>query len=296
MMRRTLLGTLLLGAALLANQAAFAATKVVVGGKDFTEQLLTAELTAQLLTAKGYDVDKRTGLGSAALRQAQESGQIDVYWEYTGTSLITYNKVTEKLDPDATFQKVKELDAKKGLVWLGPSKANDTYALAMRKEDADAAGLKTLSDLAAKVNGGAVEKLACNAEFYARPDGLAPMEKAYGFKFGRDNIVRMDSGLVYQSLRDKQVQVALVFATDGRIPAFDFVVLKDDKQYFPNYALAPVVRTAVLDANPQLAAPLNALAAALDDAAMARMNAAVDVDKKTIESVATDFLKAQKLM
>lgn len=296
MLRRTIFGTVLLAAALVANGSAFAASKIVVGGKDFTEQLLTAELTAQLLTAKGFDVDKRVGLGSAALRQAQESGQIDVYWEYTGTSLITYNKVTEKLDPAATFQRVKELDAKKGLVWLDPSKANDTYALAMRKDDAAAAGLKTLSDLAAKVNGGTAEKLACNAEFYARPDGLAPMEKAYGFKFGRDNIVRMDSGLVYQALRDKQVDLALVFATDGRIPAFDFVVLKDDKQYFPNYALAPVVRSATLAANPTLAAPLNALSAALDDAAMAKLNAAVDVDKKTLESVATEFLKAQKLL
>lgn len=296
MFRRTFLGTLLLTAALFGSDAALAANKVVVGGKDFTEQLLTAELTAQLLSAKGFDIDKRVGLGSAALRQAQESGQIDVYWEYTGTSLITYNKVTEKLDPAATFQRVKELDGKKGLVWLDPSKANDTYALAMRKVDAEAAGLKTLSDLAAKVTGGTVVKLACNAEFYARPDGLAPMEKAYGFKFGRDNVVRMDSGLVYQSLRDKQVDVALVFATDGRIPAFDFVVLKDDKLYFPNYALAPVVRASVLDANPQLAAPLNALSAALDDAAMAKLNAAVDVEKKTIESVATEFLKAQKLI
>ncbi len=86
-------------------------------------------MTAQLLTAKGYTVDKRTGLGSAALRQAQEAGQVDLYWEYTGTSLITYNKVTDKLDAAQTYDRVKELDVRKGLVWLDPSKANDTYAL-----------------------------------------------------------------------------------------------------------------------------------------------------------------------
>ena len=90
-----------------------------------------------------------------ALRQAQEAGQVDVYWEYTGTSLITYNKVTDKLDAAATYAKVKELDAAKGLVWLNPSKANNTYALAMRKADAAAKGITSLSDLAAKVKGGA---------------------------------------------------------------------------------------------------------------------------------------------
>ena len=104
----------------------------------------------QLLKAKGFKTDKRAGLGSAALRQAQEAGQVDVYWEYTGTSLITYNKVTDKLDAAATYAKVKELDGAKGLVWLNPSKANNTYALAMRKADAQAKGIKSLSDLAGK--------------------------------------------------------------------------------------------------------------------------------------------------
>ncbi|MBN9530170.1 MAG: glycine betaine ABC transporter substrate-binding protein [Alphaproteobacteria bacterium] len=282
-------------AATLLSGAALAQT-VVVGGKNFTEQQLMAEMTTQLLKAKGFTVDKRAGLGTAPLRQAQENGQVDVYWEYTGTSLITFNKVADKLDAAATYAKVKELDAAKGLVWLNPSKANNTYALAMRKADAQSKGIASLSDLSAKVKGGAAMKFGCNAEFYARPDGLKPLEEAYGFSFGRDNVVRMDTGLVYQALKDSQVEVGLVFATDGRVPAFDFLVLKDDKGFFPSYALTPVVRKETLDKNPKLAEILNGLSAKLDDATMARLNASVDVDKKTVEDVAAGFLKSQNLV
>jgi osmoprotectant transport system substrate-binding protein len=291
------LRTIFLGVvAAMALSTTVQAQTVVVGGKNYTEQQLMAEMTSQLLKAKGFTVDKRAGLGTAPLRQAQENGQVDVYWEYTGTSLITFNKVTDKLDADATYAKVKQLDAAKGLVWLNPSKANNTYALAMRKADAQAKGIATLSDLAAKMKGGESLKFGCNAEFYARPDGLKPLEETYGFTFGRENVVRMDTGLVYQALRDKQVEVGLVFATDGRIPAFDFVVLKDDKGYFPPYAMTPVIRKEVLDKNPTLAEPLNALSAKLDDATMAGLNAAIDVEKKSVEDVAGTYLKSQGLI
>ena len=293
MLKRTVLNFAIAATALMLGTATVSAQTIVVGGKNFTEQQLISEMTAQLLRAKGFTVDKRAGLGTAAVRQAQEAGQVDVYWEYTGTSLITFNKITDKLDPAATYAKVKELDAAKGLVWLDPSKANNTYALAMRKADASAKGIKSISDLAGKVKGGENLKLASNAEFYARPDGLAPLQKTYGFEFGRENVVRMDTGLVYQALRDSQVAVGLVFATDGRVPAFDFVILTDDKGFFPNYALTPVVRKETLDKNPKLAEHLNALSAKLDDATMAKLNASVDVDKKTIEEVAASFLKAQ---
>lgn len=272
------------------------AQTIVVGGKNFTEQQIMSEMTTQLLKAKGFTVDKRAGLGTAPLRQAQEAGQIDLYWEYTGTSLITFNKVSDKMDAAATYAKVKELDAAKGLVWLNPSTANNTYALAMRKKDAEAKGVKTLDDLASKLKAGQALKLGCNAEFYARPDGLAPLQKTYGFDFGRENVVRMDTGLIYQALRDSQVDVGLVFATDGRVPAFDFVILTDTKGYFQTYAMTPVVRKETLDKNPKLAELLNGLSAKLDDATMARLNASVDVDKKSIEEVAAGFLKAQSLV
>jgi len=283
--------------ALLVNLATSAmAQNIVVGGKNFTEQQIMSQMTAQLLQAKGFKPDVKAGMGSAVVRAAQENGQIDVYWEYTGTSLITYNKINDRLSPADTYAKVKELDAAKGLVWLNPSKANNTYSLAMNADDAKKQGIVTISDLAAKVKGGAKLTFASNAEFYARPDGLKPLEEKYGFEFPRESVKRMDTGLVYQALKERQVDVGLVFATDGRVPAFNFVILKDDKGYFPNYALTPVVRKQVLDANPKIAEYLNALSAKLDDATMARLNASVDVDKKTVEDVAKTFLKEQGLV
>ncbi|WP_111493604.1 glycine betaine ABC transporter substrate-binding protein [Marinobacter bohaiensis] len=273
-----------------------AADDVVVGGKNFTEQQVLASMTAQYLDGLGYDVDKRAGMGSAVLRQAQENGQIDLYWEYTGTSLINYNDITERLSPEETYSTVKELDGEKDLVWLEPSDANNTYALAMREDDAAERGIETISDLAAAVNDGDDLTFACNAEFYAREDGLRPLQQEYDFRFARPQIKRMDSGLVYPALRDGQVEVGLVFATDGRIQAFNFRVLEDDKGYFPAYALTPVVRQETLDANPELAAQMNQLSALLNDDTMAGLNAQVDVEKQTIEKVAESFLKENNLL
>jgi osmoprotectant transport system substrate-binding protein len=272
------------------------AAEIVVGGKNFTEQFLLAEMTAQLLAAKGFDVTKRDGMGSQVVRDAQVNGQIDVYWEYTGTSLVTYNKVEERMDAEATYNKVKELDAEQGLTWLDPSAANNTYALAVRASDDKTDPIKSLSDLAKAYKDGTSLLMAVNAEFPQRPDGLPGLEAAYGFETGRANTRPMDSGLTYQALQQDQVDIALVFATDGRIQAFDFRVLEDDKGFFPNYALAPVVRTETLEANPAIAEPLNALSAKLDDATMQRLNAEVDVDKREIEAVAGDFLKKNGLI
>ena len=135
-----------------------------------------------------------------------------------------------------------------------------------------------------------------NAEFYAREDGWRPLQQAYDFRVARNAVKRMDSGLVYQALRDAQVDVGLVFATDGRIPAFDFQVLEDDQGFFPAYALTPVVRQQTLDANPELADQMNALSALLDDDTMASLNARVDVERETIEDVAESFLEDNDLL
>ncbi|QFU01803.1 Putative osmoprotectant uptake system substrate-binding protein OsmF precursor [Halomonas sp. THAF5a] len=288
--------TLLTGAALAGSLTTAQANEIVVGGKNFTEQQILASMTSQYLDALGYDVEKRSGMGSAVLRQAQENGQIDLYWEYTGTSLINYNDVTERLSPDETYSRVKELDAEKGLVWLEPSEANNTYALAMREADAEERGIESLSDLSQAVNDGEALTFALNAEFYAREDGWRPLQQAYDFRVGRGDVKRMDSGLVYQALRDGQVEVGLVFATDGRIPAFDFRVLEDDQAYFPAYALTPVVREETLEANPELAEQMNALSGLLTDATMSRLNARVDVEKVTIERVAETFLEEHDLL
>jgi osmoprotectant transport system substrate-binding protein len=271
-----------------------AADTIKVGGKNFTEQLLMAEMTSQLLSANGFDVEKLDGMGTSVLRSAQENGQVDVYWEYTGTSLITFNKVEEKLDAAATYAKVKELDADVGITWLDASSANNTYALAVRASDDK--GLNTLSDLAAAYNGDAKPVMGVNIEFPKRPDGLPGLQDAYGFDVKRSSLSPMDSGLVYSALKEGKVDVGLVFATDGRIAAFDFKVLEDDKGYFPAYALAPTVRTEVLEANPELGDLLNELSSKLSDSVMQSLNAQVDVDKKTIEDVSESFLKEQGLI
>lgn len=127
--------------------SAQAAGKLVVGGKGYTEQLIMSSMTAQYLAGLGYDVDQRDGMGSTVLRTAQLNGQIDLYWEYTGTGLVTFNKVVEKLNPVETYQRVKALDEKVGLIWLNPSQANNTYALAMRKDFAKEKGIESITDM-----------------------------------------------------------------------------------------------------------------------------------------------------
>ena len=276
-------------------QTALAAS-IVVGGKGFTEQLLLAEITGQYLTSKGYDVELKTGMGTSLVREALENKQVDLYWEYTGTAFLTFHKNKFTNQPgEEIYKAVKAKDAKIGIVWLNASAANNTYALAVRQADAEAKGMKSLEDLAAKLNAGNKLTLGCNIEFYKRDDGLKPLQKAYGFKFPRSDIKRMETGLVYKALKDGDVDVGLVFATDGRIPAFNFAVLMDTKNFFPAYAITPTIRKETLDANPDLAEHLNKLSGLFDDATMSALNANVDVDKKSVTEVAKEFLKAQGL-
>jgi osmoprotectant transport system substrate-binding protein len=274
------------------------AQPIVVGGKAFTEQQIMTAMTVALLKAKGFAPERKAGMGSAAVRAALENGQIDVYWEYTGTGLGVFNKITDKFSSsEEAYRRIKDVDAAKGIVWLDMSAVNNTYGFAMNRDDAQKRGIVTMSDLAKALNGGAKLTFGSNAEFYARPDGLPGWQKAYGFEFDRDNVKRMDTGLVYAALKDRQVDTGVVFATDGRIPAFNFVVLKDDKHYAAPYNMTPVVRKEIVDKyGAKLTDPLNALAAKLNDDNMAKLNASVDVDKKTVEEVAEGFLKANGLI
>ncbi len=281
---------------LMVAQTATAAS-VVVGGKGFTEQLLLAEITGQYLKSKGYDVELKTGMGTSLVRDALENKQVDLYWEYTGTAFLTFHKNKFENQPaEEIYNAVKAKDEGIGIVWLNASAANNTYALAVRKADSEAKGLKTLEDLAAKLNAGEKLTLGCNIEFYKRDDGLKPLQKAYGFKFPRSDVKRMETGLVYKALKNGNVDVGLVFATDGRIPAFDFVVLEDTQNYFPAYAITPTIRKETLEAHPDLAEHLNKLSSLFDDATMSALNAQVDVDKKSVTEVAAAFLKEKGLL
>ncbi|MEN5198428.1 glycine betaine ABC transporter substrate-binding protein [Pseudomonas wadenswilerensis] len=288
---------LLLGAALLFAGFAQAATKPVIrlGARVFTEQTVLAEITAQYLNQNGFDVRITGGLGSNLARSAHETGQLDMVWEYTGVSLVSYNHVDERMpSAAATYARVKELDAKKDLIWLTPSKFSNTYALALPRKVAEQyPQINSISELNQLLRD---EKdrphvVALDTEFANRPDGLVGLTETYDLQLTRRDIRQMDAGLVYTALRNGQVFSGLVYTTDGRLSAFDLKLLEDDKHYFPDYTAAPVVRKAVLDANPQLASLLKPLAEQLDDETMRQLNAKVDVEHQSPGNVAAEYLR-----
>ncbi|WP_028696002.1 glycine betaine ABC transporter substrate-binding protein [Pseudomonas cremoricolorata] len=290
-----------LGAALLCAGLVHAAEKplIRIGARVFTEQTILAEITAQYLRANGYQVRVTGGLGSSLARQAQETGQLDLMWEYTGVSLVSYNHIDERMpSPEATYARVKALDARKDLIWLTPSKFSNTYALALPKRVAQAypqvrsiSALKQVLDAERKQR----HLVALDTEFANRPDGLDGLRELYQLPLDRSNLRQMDAGLVYTALRNDQVFAGLVYTTDGRLNAFELTLLEDDKHYFPDYTAAPVVRKAVLDANPRLAQLLEPLARQLDDQTMRELNAKIDVEHQSPARVAAAFLRDHPL-
>lgn len=292
---------LFLGAALLFAGFAQAAEKplIRIGARVFTEQTVLAEITARYLRQNGFEVRITGGLGSNLARSAQESGQLDMVWEYTGVSLVSYNHIEERMpSAEATYARVKELDAQKGLVWLAPSRFSNTYALALPRKVAEQyPQVNSISELNQVLRDEPKQThvLALDTEFANRPDGLAGLTETYDLQFTRKDIRQMDAGLVYTALRNGQVFTGLVYTTDGRLSAFDLKLLEDDRHYFPDYTAAPVVRKAVLDAHPQLAALLKPLAEQLDDETMRQLNAKVDVEHQSPGKVADDFLRQHPL-
>ena len=274
--------------------SAAVAQAIVVGAKDFTEQLLVSEMTTQLLRASGFSIHKGTGFTASGVRSLQESGIIDLYWEYTGTALATL-KVTEKLAPGEAYERIKALDAQRGLVWLAPSKVNNTYALAMRRSDAQAKGIATISELATRIWAGAALRLGCPLLFPTRADGLNPLQKAYGFEFGPGYVVAMDPAAVYTELRLKGIDVGVIFATDGRVSDSDLTILRDDRGFFPSYLLTPVVRHNTLEQYPKIKPILEKLSAELDKDTMTALNANVALHGRNLEEVATEFLRQRAL-
>jgi osmoprotectant transport system substrate-binding protein len=254
----------------------------------------------QLLEAKGFACDDKTGLGGTLVaRKALENGQIDVYMEYTGTALVTMLKEKEVItDPQECYEFVKKADLERNnLVWLPYLPFNNTYCLMMRKDDAEAKGIKTLTELSnyVKAHPGEIA-FGTNEEFYARPDGYKPLQKKYDFQFSRDKIIKMTPGLLYKALTDGQVDVAMGFATDGRIKGFNLLVLEDDQQYFPVYNPAPVVRKEIAEKYPELAEIFSGLTEKLDTQAMTDLNYAVDGEHKRVEEVAGGWLKSAGLL
>ncbi|HEY8368933.1 MAG TPA: glycine betaine ABC transporter substrate-binding protein [Thermodesulfobacteriota bacterium] len=286
----SLVAALLVAAAFVAPtaRAGQAGKTVTVGSKNFTEQLIVGQIVAALLEHAGYQVDRKLNLGgTAVVHQALVSGDVDVYVEYTGTGLTALLKLPAQTDPDKVYETVKrEYESRFKATWLSPWGFNNTYALAMRADRAQALGVKTIADLEGKAQdltfGG-------TQEFITRPDGLPGIEKTYGLKFKQAR--GMDFGIMYQAVASGQVDVASAFATDGRIAALNLVTLEDNKRFFPPYYAAPVVRQEVLQRDPKIAEVLNTLAGKIDDDTMRRLNAQVDQEKKEPADVARAFLK-----
>ncbi len=283
---------------------------IKVGSKEFTEQLLLGKMLVLMLQDAGYQVEDKTGIGgSPAAWAALQSGEIDMYPEYTGTSLTLHNSLPAAAlpsDPAAVYALAKSLDAAKGLVWLAPAVFNDTYTLLVRQEMVDE-GITTIQALADFMNANAAPFTICiESEFYGREqDGLAGLQQRYGFSFKQENVLFMDLNETYDALREGTCDVSEGFSTDGRINAWGFYNLEDTLNFFPVYNPAPVIRQAVLQSNPELEVLLNQLGQHLDNDAMSQLNARVDIgpdgvigsgDEESVETVASNFLQSVKLL
>ncbi len=270
-----------------------------VGSKEFTEQLILGQITLQVLKDAGAKVTDQTGLvGSNTVREALISGDIDMYWEYTGTGWINHLGNTEPVTGErAQYEAVAKADLdKNGVTWLEPAPFNNTYAIATSSENAKALGVSSLSDLAPLQQKNPDKFTLCAAaEFLARDDGLPGLEKAYGFSFDK-KVSELELGLVYTSVdKGEPCTFGEVFATDGRIAALDLTVLEDDKKFFASYLPALTVRkgTEKISQLKELFAPV---AAALDTSTMQQLNARVDVKGEQPDAVARDFLKEKDLV
>lgn len=274
--------------------------KITIGGKNFTEQYLLPEMAKALLEKNGFEVEIKTGLPTNMARKAVLTGEVDFYYEYTGTAYTVFFKQDDPeimSDPMAVYEWVKKKDAGEDLVWLTPVQMNNTYTLMMKKDQAEKLGISSISDLAAYVDKNPEDLIVgVGTEFWNRPDGYKKLAKVYELNVPFENIKKMSLGLAYQALKDGQVDVGMGFATDGRIAAFGFVNIEDNKNYFPVYNPAPVVREKVLKKYPEIEKILKPLAENLSTSEMQNMNKAVDVEHKPESDVARSWLKEKGLL
>ncbi|MCH4825403.1 glycine betaine ABC transporter substrate-binding protein [Planococcus halocryophilus] len=265
--------------------------EVTVGGKNYTEQYLLSEMTAFLLVDEGFKVNQMNNLGSSVVRSALENGQVDMMWEYTGTALITYMGEESIADPDAAFEKVKENDIKNDIHWMNMSGVNNTYALAMRSEQSEELGIKSISDLSDYINENPGElTMAADAEFANRTDGLPGVEETYGFEFGSGQVRQMDLGLTQRTLNNEQVDVSVAFETDATIRNYDLVVLEDDQRFFPPYRAAVAINQEVFEKYPEIEEITARLAESLNSDIMRELNYLVDIEGQSVSVVAYDWL------
>jgi len=291
-----------LTATLLLSQTAQAAAPLVMATKSFTEQHILSAMTVLWLQKKGFEVVPKRNIATTIGRNALLNKQIDMVWEYTGTSLIIFNHISQPMSSQQAYETVKQLDGKLGLVWLNPAPMNNTYAFAMTQEWAKKEGINTMSQLVAKVEQVRQSdpdhnwRLGLDLEFAGRSDGLKPLQKTYNLALDRPQIRQMDPGLVYNAIRDEFVDAGLIYTTDGRVKGFNLKVLEDDKHFFPSYNVTPVVRQDVLASHPGLDSALNQLSAQITNEAITELNKRVDIDHESPEKVARDFLQSKNML
>src|SRR6056297_1219831 len=270
--------------------------KVKVGSKQFTEQLIIGQITVQLLEDRGFDVIDKTGLGGTSVcRKALESGEIDMYWEYTGTGWMTHLGHDKPLtDSQECYQAVKEEDKNNGIVWLDYGEVNNTYTLMMREQDAEKMGIESISDLAEAINAGKESPVgnkwvfATDHEYSIRQDGLVGLEELYGFQF--EDVKIMQVGITYGALRDGKVDVAMGFATDGRVQGFNLVNLVDDEKFHPVYNITPCLTEGIYQKYPELNDIFAELTPYMTNENLTILNSKVDIDGMEPEEVAQEFL------
>ncbi len=271
------------------------ADRIVVGSKNFTEQLILGELFAQIIEAHTHlSVERRFYLaGTFICQQAILAGRIDIYPEYTGTALTAVLKQQPSGDKQEVYRRVKKgYESRFGLSVGPPLGFDDTFAMVIRGEDARRLHLKTLSQAAPFAP---QWRAGFGYEFMERPDGYKGLVASYGLRFAEAPRI-MDLGLITRALKEHQVDLIAGNNTDGLIPVLDFVVLEDDHHYFPPYEAVAVMRGEMLKQHPEVGTALDTLAGAISDEDMRRLNYAVDGQHRDATEVVREFLHQRKLI
>lgn len=271
-----------------------AGNKIVIGSKNYSEQLILGHMMADLVESKtDIEVERKMNLGGSQVAfSAIKNGDIDMYVEYTGTGLVNILNQSPQSDPDKVYDYVKkEFKNKYEIEMLKPLGFNNTYALAVRQDTAQQYQLNTISDLA-KVSDSMI--MGPTIEFPNREDGLIGLSKIYNLNF--KEVKAVDGGLRYTALDNHKSDVIDAFSTDGLIEEFGLKVLKDDKNFFPPYYAVPIVKEETLKEYPELKEALNSLAGKLTDDKMRKLNYKVDSQKESPKKVAKEFLKEEGLL
>jgi glycine betaine/choline ABC-type transport system substrate-binding protein len=268
--------------------------RIVVGCKNFTEQIVLGELIAQQIENQTHlPVERRFYLGGTYIaHQGILAGRNDIYPEYTGTALTAVLKQSATSNPEAVYDRVKSEYEHRFHLTLGPPFGfNDTFAIEIRGEDARRLHLQTISQSAQYTP---QWRAGFGYEFMERPDGYKGLAATYGLRFAAPPRI-MDLGLLTRALKEHQVDLIAGNMTDGLIPALDLSVLADDKHYFPPYQAVPVIREETLAEHPEIGAALNRLAGKISDEEMRRLNYEVDGKKRDVKEVVREFLRSKNL-